>query len=123
MKNNLSRKKTPSIQSVDRCLVIGEEVARSADPVSLRELVNLPGIDHSSVFRIANTLSRISMIGGGCSFGSLVTISNRLRAKPRRRRIREGKQALFIDHPVANSVIALTGQTGELIPLYCTLHR
>jgi DNA-binding IclR family transcriptional regulator len=30
--------------------------------------------------------------------------------------IREGKQALFIDHAVGNSVIAVTGQTGELIP-------
>jgi DNA-binding IclR family transcriptional regulator len=36
--------------------------------------------------------------------------------------IREGKQAPFIDHAVGNSVIAVTGQTGELIPLYCTAH-
>jgi DNA-binding IclR family transcriptional regulator len=58
MKNNLSRKETPSIQSVDRCLVIMEKVGRSADPVRLGELVNLLGIGHCSVFRLANTLRR-----------------------------------------------------------------
>jgi DNA-binding IclR family transcriptional regulator len=36
--------------------------------------------------------------------------------------IREGKQALFIDHSVTNQVIAVAGQTGELVPLYCTAH-
>lgn len=36
--------------------------------------------------------------------------------------IREGKQALFIDHAITNHVIAVAGQTGELVPLYCTAH-
>ena len=36
--------------------------------------------------------------------------------------IREGKNALFIDSAHANHVIAVAGQTGELVPLYCTAH-
>jgi IclR family acetate operon transcriptional repressor len=36
--------------------------------------------------------------------------------------IREGKSALFIDSAHANHVIAVAGQTGELVPLYCTAH-
>lgn len=58
MKNKLSRQETPSIQSLDRGLVILETIARSADPVSLGELTDLLGIDRSSVFRLANTLRR-----------------------------------------------------------------
>ena len=36
--------------------------------------------------------------------------------------IREGKHALFIDHATVNHVIAVSGQTGEMVPLYCTAH-
>ena len=36
--------------------------------------------------------------------------------------VREGRQALFIDHAVANHVISVAGQTGESVPLYCTAH-
>jgi IclR family acetate operon transcriptional repressor len=36
--------------------------------------------------------------------------------------VREGKKALFIDHVTSNHVIAVSGQTGELVPLYCTSH-
>ena len=36
--------------------------------------------------------------------------------------IREGKSALFIDSAHATHVIAVAGQTGELVPLYCTAH-
>jgi IclR family acetate operon transcriptional repressor len=36
--------------------------------------------------------------------------------------IREGKYALFIDHAAASNVIAVAGQVGELVPLYCTAH-
>jgi IclR family acetate operon transcriptional repressor len=36
--------------------------------------------------------------------------------------VREGRQALFIDHAAANHVIAVSGQTGESVPLYCTAH-
>jgi len=148
MKNSLARKETPSIQSVDRCLVIVEEVARSADPVSLRELVNLLGIDHSSVFRIANTLRRrgfltyltdrkayilgpsVWRLSHQYDWGTMLIRVSRDHLKSLASQtqatahlaIREGKQALFIDHAVGNSVIVVTGQTGELIPLYCTAH-
>src|SRR5258705_11736730 len=36
--------------------------------------------------------------------------------------IREGRCALFIDHASANHVIAVSGQTGEMVPLHCTAH-
>jgi IclR family acetate operon transcriptional repressor len=36
--------------------------------------------------------------------------------------IREGRNALFIDHAAANHVIAVSGQTGEMVPLHCTAH-
>ena len=31
-------------------------------------------------------------------------------------------KALFIDHAATRHVIAISGQTGELVPLYCTSH-
>jgi DNA-binding IclR family transcriptional regulator len=58
MKNKLSKRVTPFIQSLDRGLAILDAAARPADPVSPGELTNLLGIDHSSVFRPANTLRR-----------------------------------------------------------------
>jgi IclR family acetate operon transcriptional repressor len=36
--------------------------------------------------------------------------------------IREGKSALFIDCAHAPRVVAVSGQTGELLPLHCTAH-
>jgi IclR family acetate operon transcriptional repressor len=36
--------------------------------------------------------------------------------------VREGRSALFIDHVATNHVIAISGQTSELVPLYCTSH-
>jgi IclR family acetate operon transcriptional repressor len=36
--------------------------------------------------------------------------------------VREGKHALFIDHATTNHVIAISGQTGEMVPLHCTAH-
>src|SRR5678816_2422393 len=47
---------TPTIQSLDRGLAILEAVAASAEPVALKQLTELIGIDRSSVFRLANTL-------------------------------------------------------------------
>src|SRR6267142_1665889 len=49
---------TPSVQSLDRGLFILEAVAKSSDPLALRDLTDLLGIDRSSVFRLANTLKR-----------------------------------------------------------------
>ena len=37
--------------------------------------------------------------------------------------MREGGQALFIDHHASpDQVVAVSGQTGEFVPLYCTAH-
>src|SRR5574339_1257953 len=47
---------TPPIQSLDRGLAILEAVAASSQPVPLKHLTDLIGIDRSSVFRLANTL-------------------------------------------------------------------
>jgi DNA-binding IclR family transcriptional regulator len=47
---------TPSIQSLGRGLTILEAVAESTEPVALKQLTGLLGIDRSSIFRLANTL-------------------------------------------------------------------
>src|SRR5262249_20864027 len=47
---------TQTIQSLDRGLPILEAVADASEPVPLKQLTDLIGIDRSSVFRLANTL-------------------------------------------------------------------
>ncbi len=148
MKSKPSRQETPSIQSLDRGLVILETVARSTEAVSLGELTDVLNIDRSSVFRLANTLRRrgfLSYLTGKKVYvlgpsvwrlshqydwgNMLIRVSREhlkwLAAQTEETvhlAIREGKQALFIDHAVTNHVIAVAGQTGELVPLYCTAH-
>ncbi|PWU07533.1 MAG: hypothetical protein C5B51_09875 [Terriglobia bacterium] len=139
---------TPLIQSLDRGLVILEAVARSKKPVSLGDLTAILGIDRSSVFRLANTLKRRGFLA--CPAGRkdyilgpvvwrlsrqydwsnmLIRVSHehlQLLASQTNETahlaIREARQALFIDHVAANNLIAIAGQTGELVPLYCTAH-
>jgi DNA-binding IclR family transcriptional regulator len=36
--------------------------------------------------------------------------------------VREGKNALFVDHASSTHVIAISGQTGEHVPIYCSAH-
>lgn len=148
MKNTVSRQETPSIQSLDRGLVILEAVARSADPVSLGALTELLGIDRSSVFRLANTLRRraflsylpgkkVYVLGPSAwrlshqyDWGNMLIRVSRdhltslatQTEETAHLAIREGKQALFIDHVVTHHLIAIAGQTGELAPLHCTAH-
>jgi DNA-binding IclR family transcriptional regulator len=148
MKNEATRQETPSIQSLDRGLAILEAVARSADPVSIGELTALLGIDRSSVFRLANTLRRrgflayptgrkVYILGPSIwrlshqyDWGNMLIRVSREHLKSLAGQtqetahlaIREGKKVLFIDHADTNHVIAIAGQTGELIPLYCTAH-
>lgn len=138
----------PLIQSLDRGLTILEFVAKAKHPVSLGDLAELIGIDRSSAFRLAQTLRRRGFLS--CPPGrkdyvlgsSMWTLgrqydwSNTLVkiAHPELRllasqinetahlAIKEGKSALFIDSAHANHVIAVSGQTGELVPLYCTAH-
>ena len=148
MPNSSAATETQPIQSLDRGLIILEAVANSENPVSLTELTNLVGIDRSSVFRLALTLKRRGFLAyptGRKDFilgpalwrlyqrynwgTMLIRVSQEhLKQLARQTRetahlaIREGRQALFIDHAAANHVIAVSGQTGEMVPLHCTAH-
>jgi IclR family acetate operon transcriptional repressor len=139
---------TPSIQSLGRGLTILEAVAESPEPVALRELAGLLGIDRSSVFRLANTLRQRRFLANpdgrkdyvlGPSIWSLSRKYGRnmliafcrehLRALSTKTgetahlAVREGREALFIDHHVStNQVLTVSGQTGELVPLHATAH-
>jgi IclR family acetate operon transcriptional repressor len=138
----------PFIQSLDRGLTILQAVALSKQPMSLGELADLLDIDRSSAFRLAHTLRRRGFLS--CPAGrkdyilgsSMWTLSHQydwgnMLVKVAHQElkqlanqinetahlaIREGKNALFIDSAHANHVIAVAGQTGELVPLYCTAH-
>ncbi len=139
---------TPSVQSVDRVLTILEAVAKSAEPVPLGQLTDLLGINQSSVFRLANTLKRRGFLanpGGRKSYvlgpsiwrmsrnyewgGMLINIchehvkalSNKT-GETSHLAVREGRQALFVDHHASTKQIVVSGQTGEFMPLYCTAH-
>ena len=139
---------TPVIQSLDRGLIILAAVGGSGTPVSLGQLTDLLGVDRSSAFRLANTLKRRGFLA--CPTGRkdyilgpsiwrlsreydwsdmLVKLSHeslkRLTGETGETShlaVREGKHALFIDHVTTNHVIAIAGQTGDLVPLYCTAH-
>lgn len=139
---------TPSIQSLDRGLIILEAVAKSSDPVSLGQLTQLIGIDRSSVFRLANTLKRRGFLAYPAgrkdyilgpamwrlsheydwgnmlvkiSHESLKLLASQIN-ETAHLAVREGKHALFVADAAANNVISISGQTGELVPLYCTAH-
>src|SRR5258708_29897887 len=141
-------RETQPIQSLDRGLLILEAVANSSDPVSLNELTDLVGIDRSSVFRLAFTLKRRGFLtypAGRKDFilgpalwrlsqryewGTMLIRVSQEHLKQLAKRtnetvhlaIREGRNALFVDHVAANHVIAVSGQTGEMVPLHCTAH-
>jgi DNA-binding IclR family transcriptional regulator len=138
----------PFIQSLDRGLEILQFVARSKQPVSLGELAALIGIDRSSVFRLAHTLRRrgflscppgrkeyvlgssIWMLSRQYDWSNMLVKVAHLELKSLASQInetahlaiREGVSALFINSAHANHVIAVAGQTGELVPLYSTAH-
>ena len=144
-------KKSPQvsfIQSLDRGLAILQFVAQSKQPVSLGELATLIGVDRSSVFRLAQTLRRrgflscppgrkeyvlgssIWMLSRHYDWSNMLVKVAHLELKSLATQInetahlaiREGNSALFINSAHANHVIAVAGQTGELVPLYCTAH-
>ena len=139
---------TPSIQSLGRGLSILEAVAESPEPVPLKQLTDLLGIDRSSVFRLANTLRRRRFLANPTGrkdyilgpFGVAAVAQVRTERSSRSATstcassgittgetahlaVREGGQALFIDHHASpDQVVAVSGQTGEFVPLYCTAH-
>lgn len=141
-------KETPSIQSLDRGLLILEAVGKSAEPVNLGQLAAMLGIDRSSAFRLANTLKRRGFLanpiaGRDYVLGPsvwrlsrqydwskmLVRVAHEAlkslaaeTSETAHLAVREGRKALFIDHANSSHVISISGQTGELVPLYCTSH-
>src|SRR5215472_1348663 len=147
-KRKRETRETPSIQSLDRGLLILEAVGRSPEPVSLSQLAAMLGIDRSSAFRLANTLKRRGFLanpsaGKDYVLGPsvwrlsrqydwskmLATVAHdHLKAlagdmnETAHLAVREGRKALFIDHVTSSHVISISGQTGELVPLYCTSH-
>jgi DNA-binding IclR family transcriptional regulator len=141
-------RETPSIQSLDRGLQILETVGKAGAPVSLGQLTAMLGIDRSSAFRLANTLKRRGFLANA-SVGKdyilgpsvwrlsrqydwskmLATVAHdHLKSladttkETAHLAVQEGRKALFIDHVATSHVIAISGQTGELVPLYCTSH-
>ena len=138
----------PSIQSLDRGLLILEAVAKSTSPVKLTDMAALLGVDRSSAFRLAGTLKRRGFLAcppGRKDYilgpavwrlsrqfdwsGTLVKISHEQlqwlageTGETAHLAVREARQALFIDHVASTHVIAISGQTGERVPLHCTAH-
>jgi DNA-binding IclR family transcriptional regulator len=138
----------PSVQSLDRGLMILEAVARSPQPVRLADMAALLGVDRSSAFRLAGTLRRrgfLTWTAGRKDYilgpaiwrlsrqydwsGALVKISHeelqllaRVTGETAHVAVQESKHALFIDHVTTNHVIAVSGQTGERVPLHSTAH-
>jgi DNA-binding IclR family transcriptional regulator len=139
---------TPSIQSLGRGLTILEAVADASEPVALKQLTMLLGIDRSSVFRLANTLRQRRFLANpdgrkeyilgpsiwrlSRKYGRNVLISfcrEHLRAvgdatgETAHLAVRDGSMALFIDcHVATGQVLTVSGQTGEHVPLYATAH-
>src|SRR5512134_2924959 len=131
---------TPSIQSLGRGLTILEAVAESSEPVALKQLTGLLGIDRSSIFRLANTLRQRRFLANpdgrkeyilgpsiwrlSRKYGRNVLIAfcrEHLRtlssttAETAHLAVRDGAKALFIDcHVATGQVLTVSGQTGEL---------
>ena len=139
---------TPPIQSLDRGLAILEAVAASAEPMPLKQLTDLIGIDRSSVFRLANTLRQRRFLTNPKGSNAYVLGPTAWRLSRRYGRnvlatffhqhlrdlatklgetshfaVREGGQVFFVDHHApTGQVISVAGQTGEFAPLHCTAH-
>ena len=139
---------TPTIQSLDRGLAILEAVAASSEPVALKQLTELIGIDRSSVFRLANTLRQRRFLANPKGSNDYILGPTAWRLSRRYGRnvlamffhqflrdltatleetshfvVLEGRQAFFIDHHTpTGQVVSVAGQTGEFAPLHCTAH-
>jgi len=146
--NGKSTHDTPPIQSLDRGLAILEAVAASSEPVPLKDLTDLIGIDRSSVFRLANTLRQRRFLANPKGSKDYILGPTAWRLSRRYGRsflgtffhpylrdltiklgetshfaVREGGQAFFIDHHIpTGQVVSVAGQTGEYAPLHCTAH-
>src|SRR5579863_4423477 len=136
-KRRKETRETPSIQSLDRGLLILEAVGKSSEPVSLGHLAALLDIDRSSAFRLANTLKRRGFLSNPSAGRDYVlgpsvwrlfhqydwskmlasVAHDHLKAlaaatnETAHLAVREGRKALFIDHVTTSHVIAISGQT------------
>src|SRR5215216_396916 len=139
---------TPAIQSLDRGLAILEAVAASPQPVPLKQLTDLIGIDRSSVFRLANTLRQRRFLANPKGSKDYILGPTAWRLSRRYGRnvlgmffhqhlqeltaalgetshftVREGVEVFFIDHQIpTGQVVSAAGQTGEFAPLHCPAH-
>jgi IclR family acetate operon transcriptional repressor len=142
------RSSTPAVQSLDRGLSILEAVGQSPQPVPLKKLTALLGIDRSNAFRLANTLRRRRFLENGdrnnefvlgpsawrlanqCGRTRLVSLCHdHVRAlaeaagETAHLAVRAGSQALLLDNAVAQGrVVMVSGMAGEYIELYNTAH-
>lgn len=139
------RKTTNPIQSLDRGLAILEMVGQARRPVSVAELTPVLGIDRSSVFRLANTLKMrgflIQLPSKEYVLGSAVRrLADSFRwsrgleqiARPQVAAlaaatgetthlvIREGREALFVDHELTAQPVGVSVSSGRCEPLHCT---
>ena len=131
-KRRRETRETPSIQSLDRGLLILEAVGKSPEPVSLGQLAAMLGIDRSSAFRLANTLKRRGFLANASAGRDYVLgpsvwrlshqydwskMLARVAHDPLKAlaaetnetahlAVREGRKALFIDHVTSSHVIA-----------------
>jgi DNA-binding IclR family transcriptional regulator len=137
-----------TVQSLDRGLLILEAIGKSTAPLSLTQLTRLLGIDPSNTFRLANTLKRRGFLANPAAgreyvlgpsiwrlarqyhWGNmLATIAHdqlvllaEMTNETAHLAVREGVNALFIDHASTDRVISIAGQTGGFVPLYCSGH-
>jgi IclR family acetate operon transcriptional repressor len=139
------RKGTSPIQSLDRGLAILEMVAQARRPVSVAELTPVLGIDRSSVFRLANTLrmrgfliqlpSKEYVLGPAVRrLAGSFRWSHGLEQVARQQVaglaastgetthlvIREGRQAVFVDHELTAQPVGVSVVSGRCEPLHCT---
>lgn len=143
-----SVRSTPAVQSLDRGLSILEAVGQSPQPVPLKKLTALLGIDRSNAFRLANTLRQRRFLANAdrnnefvlgpsawrlanqCGRNRLIGLCHdHVRAlaeaagETAHLAVREGSQALLLDHAVAQGrVVMVSGLTGEYVGLYNTAH-
>jgi len=136
------------VQSLDRGLTILRAVALSKEAVSTKDLSELLMIDRSNASRLAQTLRRQGFLASPAGrkdyvLGSAIwVLSNQYDwgnmlvkiAHQHLKRIakelnetahlaiREANKALFIDSAYSKHAIAVAGQIGEFVPLYCSAH-
>ena len=143
MKN---RKATVPIQSLDRGLRLVLEVGAAGRPVSLGELTESLGIDRSSVYRLANTLTlrgffsqspetKAYTLGPAIwQLASQMRQSNPLLQVAREHMaalveqtgetshlaVREEDRVVFLDYALTSHVVGVSVGSGRAEPLHCT---